>query len=77
LPSSHSFNFSSDTKTLAAAVASDILADSLAHFRTFGVKNALSPTISKLLNKWAKFFSTGRKILENQIKYPLLRKSHQ
>jgi hypothetical protein len=77
LPSSHSFNFSSDTKTFAAAVVSDILADSLAHFRTFGVICALSPTISKLLNKWAEFFSTGRKILENQIKFPLQQKQHQ
>ena len=29
-------------ETLAAAVSSVILADSLAHFRTFGVMNALS-----------------------------------
>jgi hypothetical protein len=64
LPSSHSFNFSTETEILAAAVASDILADSLHHFRTLGVMNALSPTISKLLNKWDSYFIFVRKTSE-------------
>jgi hypothetical protein len=42
VPVSHSLSFSTVTETFAAAISSVILADSLAHFRTFGVMNALS-----------------------------------